>query len=236
MPSIADITVVLPTRNEARNIEPFLRSLPECIPLVVVDRSDDETREIIGRMRPERTKVLYCAGTLTEARQAGAQHATTRWLLFTDADVEFSADYFGRLAAVPSCDVAYGAKLSQREYRRYYAWFMRGQQLVHSLGLPCASGSNLLVSAGAFEAVGGFDLGLTCNEDSELVWRMQSRGYRCRFDPQLVVWATDHRRLRRGLWLKTLHSLMRCVLLRTGWMPAGWRRHDWGYWTERPSK
>jgi glycosyltransferase involved in cell wall biosynthesis len=117
--SIADTTVILPTRNEARNIERFLGSLPDEIALVVVDKSEYGTTEIIGRTRPRRTEILSCPGSLTEARQIGALHATTRWLLFTDADIVFAADYFHRLALARDCGVLYGAKLSSCEYRRY---------------------------------------------------------------------------------------------------------------------
>jgi glycosyltransferase involved in cell wall biosynthesis len=230
MPSLADVTVVVPTRNEERNISRFLNSLPEEVALVVVDASTDATPAIVRRERPRRTRVILRASGLTEARQLGARHARTPWLLFTDADVAFDTGYFARVAELPACDLAYGPKLSRDEYRRYYQWFARGQRLLHALGLPAASGSNLLVSARAFLAVDGFDLALACNEDSELVWRIHGNGGYCVFDPDLVVWATDHRRLHRGVVAKTAHTLARCALLRTGVMPRRWRSHAWGYW------
>jgi len=235
VPRLSEVTVVVPTRNEAANIAGFLRSLPHEVALIVVDNSIDETREIIGAVRRRRTRVLFYGGTLTEARQLGALSATTPWLLFTDADVAFAEYYFERLSGVTDADVVYGPKLSRGRYRRYYRWFARGQGLLHALGLPSASGSNLLVSASAFMRVGGFDVALPCNEDSELVWRLHDKGFRCAFDPRLIAWATDHRRLDRGIFAKTAHTLARCALLRTGLMPQRWRTADWGYWrgTER---
>jgi glycosyltransferase involved in cell wall biosynthesis len=227
------VTVIVPTRNEAHNISRFLGSLPSEVALIVVDDSTDATTAIVRRERPRRTRLIRRSGGLTEARQLGARQARTPWLLFTDADVAFDADYFERLAEMPGCDVAYGPKLAHDEYRRYYRWFARGQRLLHVLGLPAASGSNLLVSARAFFSVDGFDLALSCNEDSELVWRVHGNGGRCVYDPALVVWAIDHRRLRRGVVAKTAHTLVRCVLLRTGLMPRRWRSHAWGYWSER---
>jgi cellulose synthase/poly-beta-1,6-N-acetylglucosamine synthase-like glycosyltransferase len=103
------------------------------------------------------------------------------------------------------------------------------------LRIPAASGSNLLVLAQAFAAIGGFDTELPCNEDSELVWRLARRGYSFKFEPELVVWATDHRRLRRGRALKAMHTLARCGLLYFDLLPKAWRSHDWGYWSETRS-
>jgi len=125
----------------------------------------------------------------------------------------------------------YGPKLSLDSYAGYYRWFARGQRLSQALGIPAASGSNLLVSHQVFESVGGFDLRLTCNEDSELAFRIQRRGFRVHYDPDLIVYEQDHRRLKRGAARKTLHSLARCSLLYLGLMPEEWRQNDWGYWT-----
>jgi glycosyltransferase involved in cell wall biosynthesis len=235
VPNLADVTVIVPTRNEAHNIGRFLDSLPDEVALIVVDDSTDATPAIVRRERPHRTRLIRRPGGLTEARQLGARYAKTPWLLFTDADVAFDAGYFVRLAKLPACDVAYGPKLSSDQYRRYYQWFARGQRFLHALGLPAATGSNMLVSASAFFAVDGFDLALSCNEDSELVWRVHGNGGHCVYDADLVVWATDHRRLHRGVVAKTAHTLARCTLLRTGLMPTRWRSHAWGYWTERSS-
>jgi GT2 family glycosyltransferase len=90
----------------------------------------------------------------------------------------------------------------------------------------------MLVKRETLLACGGFDEALSCNEDSELVWRIRASGGCVRIDPSLVVWARDHRRLRRGVLRKTVHSIMRCALLRSGLLPEGLRRHDWGYWSD----
>lgn len=233
----SDVTVIVPTRNEAANIGRFLASIPNGVPLIVVDKSDDETPHLVQRLRPNDTTLLRCDGTLTEARQVGALHAKTRWLLFTDADVAFALDYFERLderCDAAADDVIYGPKLSHDEYRRYYRGFAAAQRFVDRVfRIPAASGSNLLVSADAFRTVGGFDTELTCNEDSELGWRLGRAGFRCRFDAELVVWAIDHRRLRRGRLLKTAHTVARCVVLYFELLPRRWRNRDWGYWSER---
>jgi glycosyltransferase involved in cell wall biosynthesis len=233
--NLESITVVLPTRNEARNIGAFLASLPDAVHLIVVDASEDETPDVIQRLRPERTQVLRRKSTITEARQLGAELAHTDWLLFTDADVEFPEGYFEYLAGLPEASVIYGPKLSRDRFAVYYRWFGYGQQCSHWLGIPAATGSNMLVRREALIVAGGFDPELVCNEDSELVWRIKRAGYRTRFESALPVYARDHRRLDGGVWRKTFHSVFRCLLLYWDMIPARWRGADWGYWSQQQS-
>lgn len=232
---LKELTIVLPTKNEAHNIVPFLASTPEMMTLIIVDASDDHTPHLIEATRPAHTKLVRSQAHIAEARNIGAAAAETPWVLFTDADISFAPDYFGRLQSYSSAaalnGALYGPKLSQEEYATYYRWFSRGQQLLASLGIPAVSGSNLLVHRETFLAVGGFDATLTCNEDSELGWRLTRRKYPVVFAPDLVVYERDHRRLHRGVVRKTIHSLVRCLLLFTGLMPAQLRRGDWGYWS-----
>jgi GT2 family glycosyltransferase len=225
------LSVIVPTRNEAHNVPAFLASLPPGVQLIVVDASQDATPELIQTLRPHNTLLLRYASTVTQGRQWGAEAAETTWLLFTDADVIFPPDYFERLRGYRGYDALYGPKLSTDEFRSYYRWFAQGQRLAHALGMPAASGSNLLVKRQVLKDIGGFDLELTCNEDSELAWRIKRRGYRVGFAPDLVVYARDHRRLHGGVARKTLHSWVRCALLYFNLMPSRWRKHDWGYWS-----
>jgi len=230
-----EVTIIVPTRNEAHNIAAFLRSVPRRVELIVVDASDDNTPHLISAVRPAHTTVIRDRSNITQARQIGAERATTPWLLFTDADVLFSPAYFDRLLTYHAGDALYGPKLSLDDYARYYRWFARSQQLANRLGLPAATGSNLLISRAAFQLSGGFDLRLTCNEDSEIAWRLKRLGFHIAFAPDLIVYARDHRRLQRGRLRKTLHSVTRCALLYLNLMPDRWRSHDWGYWSERPT-
>ena len=227
-----EITVIVPTRNEAKNIGTFLASLPPWVPLIVVDASTDQTPQIIHRQRPRHTQILRSGCTIPEARQLGAEAARTEWLVFTDADVVFPPDYFARIALHLDQDCVYGSKLSRDRFVRYYRWFSYGQQISHRLGIPAATGSNLAIRRKALLDVGGFDPQLICNEDSELAWRLKRAGFRVRFVSDTPVYATDHRRLERGLVKKTLHSLIRCLILYSDLAPSRWRCGDWGYWSE----
>jgi len=233
---LRELTIVVPTRNEAENIGAFLDSLPPEVALIVVDKSTDGTPEIVRRRRPHHTTVLECNDSLTVARHKGALAARTRWLLFTDADVKFAPGYFAvlasRLDANARTALLFGPKLSADDYPGHYRRLAVVQRVLAALCIPAASGSNMLVTAEAFAAVGGFDAALTCNEDSELGWRIARAGFEWHCDPRLVAFATDHRRLRRGVLRKTLHTVFRCSLLYLGLIPRRWRGHDWGYWRE----
>ncbi|MFI5322599.1 MAG: glycosyltransferase [Thermodesulfobacteriota bacterium] len=225
------MTIILSTRNEAHNICNFLKSMPENIKLIVIDASDDPTPEIVSSSRPDYTELIRHPGTVTEARRIGADAATTPWLLFTDADIVFSAEYFRYISEVEEYDLIYGPKLSSDRFRAYYKWFANGQRLLHILGVPAVSGSNCIIKKEAYDATGGFDPELTCNEDSELAWRIKRMGYRSFFTFDLVVYAGDHRRLERGIMKKTIHSITRCTALYFNLLPDKWKSRDWGYWS-----
>lgn len=228
----SELTVIVPTRNEAKNIGIFLGSLPAGIPLIVVDASTDATVDVIHRLRPQHTQVIQSRSTIPEARQLGAEAARTEWLLFTDADVVFPEDYFRRIRRYCEQDCFYGSKLSHDRFAHYYRVFSYGQQISHRLGIPAASGSNLAVRRRVLLEVGGFDPQLVCNEDSELAWRIARAGFRIQFASDVPVYATDHRRLERGRLRKTAHTLARCLLLYSNLAPSRWRSGDWGYWSE----
>ena len=94
------ITAIVPARDEDRTIETCVRSLARQAEiaeiLVVNDHSTDLTAQIVQGLANEIHKVQLLqareipAGWLgkNNAVWEGAKHATSRWLLFTDADAE----------------------------------------------------------------------------------------------------------------------------------------------------
>lgn len=108
MPSVS---IVIAARNEARGIEPALRSVlsqrgGDVEVIVVDDRSDDGTGAILDRMAAEnpRLRVVHVtelpAGWLgkNHALWLGARAARGELLLFTDADVVLAPDTAARAA------------------------------------------------------------------------------------------------------------------------------------------
>ncbi|MBI5063686.1 MAG: glycosyltransferase [Desulfatitalea sp.] len=230
---LTDLTLIVPTKNEAHSIHRFLETIPADLRVVFVDASTDGTDAIIRRLGRRRIHILRDDGNIAAARQLGAERAQTEWLLFTDADVLFAADYFSTLASLqPEAHWGgiVGAKLSRRRHRSYYRLFSLGMQLCCALGVPAASGSNMLVRRRTLQAAGGFDRRLSCNEDSELMWRIRRQGCRVVYASTLQVFEFDHRRLDTGAVRKTAHSLLRCTLLFFDLLHDTLRTHDWGYW------
>ena len=200
-----DLTLIVPTKNEARNIERFLEPIPDDIQLIVVDAGADGTCDIIRRKRRSRTRIVRSGGNIAAARQLAAEEARTEWLLFSDADVFFAHDYFAILNKIqPGARHGgiVGAKSSQGRYRGYFSLFSRWLPLICALGIPAASGSNMLVRRHALMAVGGFDLRLSCNKDSELMWSIRRHGYKVDYEGALKVFEFDHRRPDKGVFSK----------------------------------
>lgn len=114
--------VVLPTYNEADNVEPMLRALRECVPaadvLVVDDSSPDGTADLAKRVGEElgRVEILQRA---TKDGLGGAYRAGFAWGLergydhFVEIDCDFSHDpraLPGLLAAAETHDVVIGSR------------------------------------------------------------------------------------------------------------------------------
>ncbi len=95
------LSVIVPARNEAKNIEACVRSAlavdwPSALEVVVLDdRSTDGTGEILARLAAEDDRVRVLEGVelptgwlgKPHALHRAQAHATGDWLLFIDADV-----------------------------------------------------------------------------------------------------------------------------------------------------
>ncbi len=97
------VSVIVPAKNESKKIHASLRSLlaqdyPNLELIVINDRSDDETGNIINSLAKEdaRLKVIHISelpqGWLgkNHANQRGFEQASGEYLLFTDADILFA--------------------------------------------------------------------------------------------------------------------------------------------------
>lgn len=95
------ISIVVAACNEGGTIEIGLKSLlsidyPNLEIIVVNDRSTDNTKEVIAQFNDSRLRVIHIE-TLPEgwlgkvhALHIGTQHTSGEWVLYTDADVQFS--------------------------------------------------------------------------------------------------------------------------------------------------
>ena len=234
--TLDSLTLVVPTKDEADNVGPFLATLDPRLRVIVVDASTDGTPEIVRDLRPDRTTVLDDPGSIPEARQLGLEAAETEWVLFTDADMSFGGDYWTEWEALrlgPKVGAVQGGKYSaDDEYRTYYRLFSFGIRALAWLTIPAGSGSNMIHRRRALLDAGGFDPALTANEDIYALWSVRRAGWRVIYAPGLKVYERDHRRLRQGRLRKTLHGWVRPLMLFTGLGGDRVRRSSWGYWDD----
>lgn len=92
--TFADLTVVLPTLNEAGNIEALIADLqstmPGCSVVVVDDNSSDGTPELVRKLAESNQALRLIARTvkpcLTDSIQAGIDATSTDFVAWMDAD------------------------------------------------------------------------------------------------------------------------------------------------------
>jgi len=90
----SDLTVILPTLNEAGNLESLIRdlgrALPGCQVIVVDDNSSDGTPELVRKIADHDARVRLIARhvtpCLTDSIQAGIDAASTTYVAWMDAD------------------------------------------------------------------------------------------------------------------------------------------------------
>lgn len=91
-----DVTVIIPARNEEANIAGAVRSFPNTRVIVVDDQSKDRTAQAAAEAGAEViTAPKIQRGHLGKpnACMAGGKMATTRYLLFADADTRFEPEF-----------------------------------------------------------------------------------------------------------------------------------------------
>lgn len=235
---LSDVTLIIPTKNEERNIQSFLDHLPPEIQLIIVDSSTDRTRELINIKRSHNTYIIRENCTIPQARQMGADNAGTKWLLYSDADMLFDKHYFSNLENIKirkNVGAVMGAKLSKTKYRWYYFLYSNSIRLLASWGIPIGSGSNMILNKDALKQIGGFDFALTHSEDNDILMRIKKAGWKVIYSPRLKVYENDHRRLDQGVFKKFWHGTLRAFFLYTGLFKNKVRKSDWGYWDKKKS-
>ena len=101
---LPNLTVIIPTRNEAPNIEPLLAELAGVGPrqVLFVDDSDDHTPQLIRSRTTIQVRLLHRdpadrAGGLGSAVLLGIDACTTRFCAVMDGDLQHPADVLTQL-------------------------------------------------------------------------------------------------------------------------------------------
>lgn len=189
------ISVIVCAYNEARYIEPCLRSLigqsrrPDEI-LVVNNASDDSTRQVAESVGGV-TVVDEPRKGLVRARETGRLSAGGDLLVYLDADCRAPRDW---LEAVEARFARRPALVAISGPYRYYDWHWWGRLLVRAYDLTLAPltqllvyrtlgvgavfyGGNFAVRREALDAIGGFDTAIEFHgEDTNLGRRLVAVG------------------------------------------------------------
>lgn len=125
------------------------------------------------------------------ARNAGARLTGAPVIAFVDADVEIPAEPAAFIAPLLAHfrdpRVALVAPRIGGEERSPLDLGDTPARISAGTRVSYVPGAMVLVRREAFEAIGGFDETLRFGEDVDLVWRLDEAGWRCRYDPRLVV-------------------------------------------------
>lgn len=91
-----DHVVVIPARNEERNIERAVKSFPGSLVVVVDDHSDDRTAAVATAAGAAvRTAQPLAKGAMGKASAcwSGALYTESKWILFADADTWYEPEF-----------------------------------------------------------------------------------------------------------------------------------------------
>ena len=209
------ISVVIPVRNDPRNLELCLQALdaseyPDYEIIVVDDASDDSTPEVAQRHDVQLLRSESRAGPAA-ARNRGARVARHPFLFFVDADVCVRPETLGLVAAKfiddPNVDAfcgSYDARPGAPGFHSQSRNLMH--HWVHQAGKEDAStfwsGCGAIRSS-VFLDLGGFDTSYDSAsvEDIELGGRLRGAGYRVELVKSLQV--KHMKRWTLGLMIRT---------------------------------
>jgi glycosyltransferase involved in cell wall biosynthesis len=235
-----DLTIVIPAKNEANMLPNLLQSLCEqdyeemcAIRVIVADAgSTDDTVMTALSFRDRLLVEVISGGLPSVGRNAGAQLATTRFLLFLDADVELPDPTLLRRAM---CRMRrknlhlVTTNIACSEGGFFDGLLYAGNNFMQRVGSftkPFATGMFMLFERNAFWALGGFNERALFAEDyllSKRVPRLRFRIVRGR------VLTTNRRFQTLGHWTM-VRMFVRTMM--HSW-DDGYFLRDHNYWTER---
>ena len=210
--SITKISVIVPVYNEAAKIARCLQALLnqtlQPYEIIVVDgHSTDSTVKVARRFPVTVTCEDY--RTVGGARQVGVEHARGDYIAFTDADCVPQKDWLENLICEFADSVVgvgggilnIGTGLWEESIALALDTFLgsansvqdrvlEGRRIVKSI-----SGCNSIYRKKDIVAVGGFDVRLSINEDTELNSRLQQLGMIV-YTPDAIVHHHQERKLR----------------------------------------
>ena len=217
-----DASIIVPTFNEGRYLKMCLSSLRNqdfdgTYEIIVSDSySNDETVKIAEKYADR--VVLSKKYTIAYGRQAGAEVAKGKILVFTDADVVAPHDWLKQIISnfkdekvvgVHGLIIPYGGKKYEKIFCERF--FPPYSSMMVRLKHPSPPGSNMAVRKSAFDAVGGFNVDTVTCEDVILADKLKRVG-RFKFDKKSVNYVSV-RRLRAWGYKKYINYYAKNTVL-----------------------
>ena len=193
-----EISVIIPVRNGARTLPPLLESLHgqtlagDRFEVIVVDNgSEDQTALVASRYGVK--VVSEPVPNRSGARNRGAAAAAAPLLAFTDADCEVDPRWLEELLAhaqlgdLLAGEVVLRTRARPNAVERFEKLWRFGQEAW--VGQGWAATANLMVSAGAFAELGGFDTTWRhIGEDVDFCFRARAAGLSLAFCGSAIVY------------------------------------------------
>jgi len=200
------VSVIIPVYNEEAIITCCLDSLEklnypkELTEIIAIDNnSRDKSAELIKKY-PSVKYIFEARKGRSAARNTGIKAANGEIIAFIDADCVVSPDWLNNIipglkSKTTGC--CGGKTLSyypENMIEHYFDWSFESHAAKilnfsekYFIG-PIFATSNLICRREVFDAVGFFDEYMTAGEDTDLVWRINLKGYQLNYVPGAVVY------------------------------------------------
>ena len=223
------VSVIVPCRNEARNLPILMPSLlkqdyPNLELIFIDDRSSDGTLEVLKEYQKKDSRIKIIQGQELPQGWTGKNHAmhqcariaTGKWLLFTDADTDhlnFSVSSSVRYAQERNIDLltlsakcvckSFGEHLIQpMGIGCFSVWFKLEDVNDPNASTPLCCGQYLLIKKEVYEAVGGSEaVKAEVVEDLALFKNIKQKGFRCELAIGAHIFATRMYQSLKEAWI-----------------------------------
>ena len=196
------VSVVIPTHNRDEKLAAGLAALQAQGSLVhevivVDDTGSDTTRQVVEAARPTVPTIYIDASTMPKrgpsaSRNRGAAEVSTEVIAFVDDDDTWDPGYLEKALGLinDGADIAITWSRRMRngkEYRGSLFDITKDHYTGYRFWSYGVTGSNIVLAAEAFHAVGGFDDDLWNREDQDLFVRLLNASFRYSVNPEIMV-------------------------------------------------